>query len=102
MKDSDNTERSSRLKRVLAKLGIVFPEKKWLPVTINRRILRAIAGVIVLMIIGSGGFVWVSSKPAFCKICHIQKPYYDSWKTSEHGKRGIHASIAMSLRAWPM
>ena len=31
------------------------------------------------------GFVQVSSSPAFCGgVCHIMKPYYQSWKHSSH------------------
>ncbi len=89
MTDTDIRPRPAGIKRVLAALGIHFPFERWFPITVKKRLLWVVVGVVFLLFAGSGGFFWVSSKPAFCKTCHIQKPYYESWKTSEHGKRGV-------------
>jgi len=39
---------------------------------------------IILITVGTVGFVQVSSQPWFCKSCHIMEPYYESWSTSSH------------------
>jgi nitrate/TMAO reductase-like tetraheme cytochrome c subunit len=39
---------------------------------------------IILLSVGTIGFVEVSSQPWFCKSCHVMKPYYESWSTSSH------------------
>src|SRR5690242_7727803 len=27
---------------------------------------------------------WYTSRPKFCRSCHIMEPYYDSWAVSKH------------------
>jgi nitrate/TMAO reductase-like tetraheme cytochrome c subunit len=39
---------------------------------------------VVLIAIGTVGFIEYSAQPSFCLNCHIMKPYYDSWATSSH------------------
>lgn len=39
---------------------------------------------VILVSVGTVGFVEVSSQPGFCNSCHIMEPYYESWATSSH------------------
>lgn len=39
---------------------------------------------VILMAVGTVGFVEYSAQPSFCTNCHIMQPYYDSWATSTH------------------
>ncbi len=39
---------------------------------------------IVLLVVGTAGFVEVSSQPWFCGSCHIMQPYHASWEKSTH------------------
>jgi nitrate/TMAO reductase-like tetraheme cytochrome c subunit len=43
----------------------------------------AILGVI-LIAIGTVGFIQYSAQPSFCDNCHLMEPYYESWATSSH------------------
>ncbi len=61
---------SPGIRQRLARWGIVL-----LPIAIL---------AIILISVGTIGFVQVSSQPWFCKSCHIMKPYYQSWSTSTH------------------
>ncbi|MDI6891799.1 MAG: NapC/NirT family cytochrome c [Actinomycetota bacterium] len=42
---------------------------------------------LILILLFTGGLVG-SSHPSFCKSCHIEKPYYQSWKESPHNEMG--------------
>ncbi len=44
---------------------------------------------VFVVFVGGGTFMWQSTKSWFCKTCHIMKPYYESWKTSTHGQKGV-------------
>jgi len=59
--------------------------------TIRRRIaqwsvvlLPIVILAVILISVGTVGFVEVSSQPWFCKSCHVMEPYYQSWSTSSH------------------
>ena len=59
--------------------------------TTRRRLSRAatvavpvVILVIILLSVGTVGFVQMSSQPWFCGSCHIMKPYYASWEKSNH------------------
>jgi len=42
--------------------------------------------VVLLILLSMGGFIGVSNRPGFCNSCHIMKPYYASWQSSEHNE----------------
>ncbi len=49
--------------------------------------LRGLATVSLLLLFAgmAVGFAgWYTSRPAFCRSCHIMEPYYVSWKESSH------------------
>jgi len=52
------------------------------------RILIALAiGISATVSIGGGGSVvalGLTTRPEFCKTCHLMEPYYESWKHSSH------------------
>jgi predicted CXXCH cytochrome family protein len=53
-------------------------------------LVRALAvlaamGFMVLIMIGCAG--WYTSRPQFCRSCHIMEPYFQSWHASSH--RGV-------------
>ena len=39
---------------------------------------------VIVLAVGSVGFVEYSAQPSFCDNCHIMEPYYQSWATSSH------------------
>ncbi|HEX9164464.1 MAG TPA: cytochrome c3 family protein, partial [Gemmatimonadales bacterium] len=53
-----------------------------------RRWLRTLVPIailgVILLVLGTVGFVEYSAQPGFCKGCHNMVPYYDSWATSSH------------------
>lgn len=53
--------------------------RRWLRLLVQ----LTIAGVILLTV-GTVGFVEYSGQPGFCNNCHNMVPYYESWKTSSH------------------
>ena len=50
---------------------------------LRRLIPVAILGVILLAV-GTVGFIQYSAQPSFCDNCHLMVPYYESWATSSH------------------
>jgi nitrate/TMAO reductase-like tetraheme cytochrome c subunit len=71
------------------------------------RFLRILVPVtvlgVILVAVGTVGFVQFSSTPSFCKSCHIMKPYYDSWAQSSHRTVAcIKCHIAPGIRAEAM
>ncbi len=70
------------------------------------------AFVLAFGLLAMLAFVQVSSTPAFCgSICHIMKPYYESWKRSSHGgvacvechiSPGVTAEIRKKFEAMSM
>ncbi len=50
----------------------------------KRKILMALLGLFILLIIAMLFFFKFSTSPQFCRSCHIMEPYYQSWKTSKH------------------
>ncbi|HSR16021.1 MAG TPA: cytochrome c3 family protein [Gemmatimonadales bacterium] len=49
------------------------------------RILVPVAVLaVILMTVGTVGFIEYSAQPGFCKSCHNMVPYYDSWAESSH------------------
>jgi nitrate/TMAO reductase-like tetraheme cytochrome c subunit len=62
----------------------------------------AILGII-LLVVGTVGFVEVSSQPWFCGSCHIMKPYHASWENSTHRDVScIKCHIAPGIKAEAM
>jgi nitrate/TMAO reductase-like tetraheme cytochrome c subunit len=58
---------------------------------------------IVLLAVGTVGFVEYSSQPGFCNNCHIMQPYYDSWTESSHRNVAcIKCHIAPGIKAEAM
>lgn len=58
---------------------------------------------MILLAVGTVGFVEYSSQPAFCDNCHIMKPYYESWTTSSHREFAcINCHIAPGIKAEAM
>ena len=52
------------------------------------RVMRVLIPVailaVILLAVGTVGFVEYSAQPGFCKGCHNMVPYYDSWTNSSH------------------
>lgn len=45
----------------------------------------ALLGTLLLMGVTAVGFAgWYTSRPQFCRSCHIMEPYYVSWQHSSH------------------
>jgi nitrate/TMAO reductase-like tetraheme cytochrome c subunit len=40
--------------------------------------------VVILVAVGTVGFIEYSAQPSFCRKCHVMEPYYESWRTSSH------------------
>jgi nitrate/TMAO reductase-like tetraheme cytochrome c subunit len=58
---------------------------------------------VILIAVGTVGFVEYSSQPGFCKSCHIMRPYYESWAHSSHRNVAcIQCHIAPGIRAEAM
>lgn len=49
-----------------------------------RKLTMLIAAAIILTVVVFGLFFEISSQPAFCKSCHIMKPYIFAWEQSSH------------------
>jgi nitrate/TMAO reductase-like tetraheme cytochrome c subunit len=70
----------------------------WLAIAVPVLILS-----VILLAVGTVGFVEYSSQPGFCKSCHIMRPYYDSWARSSHRNVScIECHIAPGIRAEAM
>lgn len=41
---------------------------------------------VILLALGTVGFIEYSAQPAFCTNCHNMMPYYESWATSSHSE----------------
>ncbi len=41
---------------------------------------------VILVTLGSVGFIEYSAQPGFCKQCHNMVPYYESWASSSHNQ----------------
>ena len=59
------TERFSRPLKILIQVGVLG---------------------VILMAVGTVGFVEYSAQPSFCTNCHLMQPYYDSWASSGHNQ----------------
>lgn len=58
---------------------------------------------VILLAVGTTGFVQVSSQPWFCGSCHIMKPYHESWTKSTHRDVAcIQCHIAPGIKAEAM
>ncbi len=58
---------------------------------------------IIVAVVGTVGFVQVSSQPWFCNSCHIMQPYYESWTESSHRDIAcIRCHIAPGIKAEAM
>jgi hypothetical protein len=59
--------------------------------------------LVILMAIGTVGFIEYSGHPSFCTNCHIMQPYYDSWATSSHNTvKCISCHYAPGIKAEAM
>ncbi len=41
-------------------------------------------GLLFLFVVVSGTAMWYTSRPDFCRSCHIMEPYFVSWQESSH------------------
>lgn len=58
---------------------------------------------VIVLSIGTVGFVEYSAQPSFCDNCHIMEPYYQSWKHSSHNDvKCIECHYAPGIRAEAM
>ena len=48
------------------------------------RALGMFGGSLLLLAVMVGASGWYTSRPAFCRSCHIMEPYYVSWESSSH------------------
>jgi nitrate/TMAO reductase-like tetraheme cytochrome c subunit len=48
--------------------------------------VQAVILVVILLAVGTVGFIEYSAQPSFCNNCHNMRPYYDSWATSTHNE----------------
>lgn len=39
---------------------------------------------VVFLVLITAGSAWYTSRPEFCRSCHIMEPYYVSWENSSH------------------
>ncbi|MGA2616549.1 MAG: cytochrome c3 family protein [Thermoguttaceae bacterium] len=58
----------------------IWPAIRWL--LIHGGILLGSLFVLMLLLAGLAG--WYTSRPQFCRSCHIMEPYYKSWQESSH------------------
>jgi nitrate/TMAO reductase-like tetraheme cytochrome c subunit len=62
---------------------------------LNKKAILIFICLVIVIITGAGaGLVKTSDNPAFCSVCHIMKPYYESWKSGDllankHASAGI-------------
>ncbi len=80
----DNIKKDPVLIRILKKIGIQFSMGGDRKICLLPNFYRVLIVFSVLLVAGSIGLLQYSTHPAFCKSCHIMKPYYDAWKTSTH------------------
>jgi nitrate/TMAO reductase-like tetraheme cytochrome c subunit len=58
---------------------------------------------VILLAIGTVGFIEYSAQPSFCTNCHIMQPYYDSWASSSHNNvKCISCHYAPGIKAEAM
>jgi len=62
-------------------LGLRRREGKRLPVGLTKWGLLLL---VIVILLGMGGFAEYSVRPEFCRSCHIMEPYYQAWHTSTH------------------
>lgn len=55
----------------------------------KKTILIILGVLVVIAVSGLIGAEYYTSQPEFCGTCHIMKKYYESWKNSKHGKKGV-------------
>ena len=63
-------------------LGLRRRRGRWLRVTLT--IWGWLLLILVIGVIGAGGFAEYSMKPDFCRSCHLMEPYYEAWHRSTH------------------
>jgi len=61
----------------------VDPEQRF-HISLRPRFFALILAGFLLMIGLAAGMSVYSTRPGFCKSCHIMDPYYEAWKTSSH------------------
>lgn len=85
-KDSKNEpKKRDYFNMCFSPLGI-HKEDKWYEIHLKRRFFMII-GVLFIMFLLFNAFMFsYTTKPEFCKSCHIMEPYYKAWKTSNHSK----------------
>jgi nitrate/TMAO reductase-like tetraheme cytochrome c subunit len=48
------------------------------------RVVAVIAALALVALLCTAGAGWYTSRPGFCRSCHIMEPYYVSWEESSH------------------
>jgi nitrate/TMAO reductase-like tetraheme cytochrome c subunit len=50
----------------------------------GRRISLLVVAALIVTVVALGTLVEITSQPNFCVSCHFMKPYFDSWRISDH------------------
>jgi nitrate/TMAO reductase-like tetraheme cytochrome c subunit len=58
---------------------------KWKKVRwFTARAVALVGSLLLLLAVATGVAAWYTSRPQFCRSCHIMEPYYVSWQESAH------------------
>ena len=71
------------IRRVLPHLprrGVVWKKLRW----VLLRSLALLGGMVFLLLLMTASAAWYTSRPEFCRSCHIMEPYFVSWQESSH------------------
>jgi nitrate/TMAO reductase-like tetraheme cytochrome c subunit len=80
----DNGSGGSRSARFGPQDGRRVPQFWHMARWLGLRIAALLGGFSVFAILLVGGAGWYTSRPEFCRSCHIMEPYYHSWEVSTH------------------
>lgn len=59
--------------------------KKWKKIRwFTARAVALLGSLLLLMAVATGVAAWYTSRPQFCRSCHIMEPYFVSWQESSH------------------
>ncbi len=82
----DGSNPSGRIRRWLPHLPHL-PDRKTLWRRLRWLLMRGVAllgaGIVFLLLLTAVS-AWYTSRPEFCRSCHIMEPYFKSWQESSH------------------